>query len=343
MKKFLIALIFLLAILFLFSRFTEVTEMVDILQRAQPEYLALALAAEGLWLLNVGLAYRANYRLLDIHEPLGRMICISTAANSFVGIIAPSGGMSALAVFLSEAKRKGHSSARITVACLLYLLFDYIGLLGAVILGLLVLVRRNKLDWAEITAASILALVALVILMVLYVGFKRPERLGNALAWLAKKANWLASKFKRKDRLEVEEAYSFAEDISAGVAVLRANPRRLLIPVVLGITNKGLLITVLLMLFFAFGVPVSGGTVIGGFALGYLFTIVSITPSGIGMMEGAMTLFLRSLGVNLEEAAILTLGFRAITFWLPFFMGMATFRFLSRQNITAQENPPAEK
>ncbi|KPL73563.1 hypothetical protein ADN00_14565 [Ornatilinea apprima] len=331
MKKFIIAILFLLAIIFVFSRFTEVTEMVDILQRAQPEYLALALLAEGLWLLNVGLAYRVNYRLLDMDKPLKHMVLMSAAANNFVGIIAPSGGMSALAVFLGDAKRNEHSSARVTVACLLYLLFDYIGLLGAVLLGLLVLVRRNRLDWAEITAASILALVALAILMVLYVGFKRPERLGKSLAWLAKKANWLAGKFKRKKRLDVAEAYSFAEDISAGVAVLRANPRQLVIPVILGMTNKGLLITVLLMLFLAFGVPVSGGTVIGGFALGYLFTIVSLTPSGIGMMEGVMALVLRSLGVNLEEAAILTLAFRAITFWLPFIIGMAAFRFLFKE------------
>jgi len=336
LKKFIIALVFLLAIVFLFSRFTEVTEMVDILQRAQPEYLMLALLGEMLWLLNVGLAYRVNYRLLDVHEPLGHMVSISTAANSFVGIIAPSGGMSALAVFLSDAKRKGHSSARITVACLLYLLFDYIGLLGAVVLGLLVLIRRNKLGWAELTAASILALVALVVLSVLYVGLKWPERLGNALAWMAKKTNWLARKLKRKKPLEVEEAYNFAEDINTGVAVLRANPRRLILPVILGVTNKGILITILWMLFLAFGVPISGGTVVGGFALGYLFTIVSLTPSGIGMMEGVMTLTLRSLGVGLEEAAILTLGFRAITFWLPFFIGMGTFRFLSRQNLASE-------
>lgn len=336
MKKFIIAILFLLAIIFVFSRFTEVTDMVDILRRAQPEYLALALLAEGLWLLNVGLAYRVNYRLLDIHKPLKHMVLMSAVANNFVGIIAPSGGMSALAVFLGDAKRNEHSSARVTVACLLYLLFDYIGLLGAVLLGLLVLVRRNRLDWAEITAASILALVALAILLVLYVGFKWPERLGKTLAWLAQKANWLAGKFKRQKRLEVAEAYSFAEDISAGVAVLRANPRQLVIPVILGMTNKGLLITVLLMLFLAFGVPVSGGSVIGGFALGYLFTIVSLTPSGIGMMEGVMALVLRSLGVNLEEAAILTLAFRAITFWLPFFIGMAAFRFFSRDSRAGQ-------
>lgn len=336
MKKFIIAILFLLAIIFVFSRFTEVTDMVDILRRAQPEYLALALLAEGLWLLNVGLAYRVNYRLLDIHKPLKHMVLMSAVANNFVGIIAPSGGMSALAVFLGDAKRNEHSSARVTVACLLYLLFDYIGLLGAVLLGLLVLVRRNRLDWVEITAASILALVALAILLVLYVGFKWPERLGKTLAWLAQKANWLAGKFKRQKRLEVAEAYSFAEDISAGVAVLRANPRQLVIPVILGMTNKGLLITVLLMLFLAFGVPVSGGSVIGGFALGYLFTIVSLTPSGIGMMEGVMALVLRSLGVNLEEAAILTLAFRAITFWLPFFIGMAAFRFFSRDSRAGQ-------
>jgi uncharacterized protein (TIRG00374 family) len=62
--------------------------------------------------------------------------------------------------------------------------------------------------------------------------------------------------------------------------------------------------------------------------MGYLFLIISPTPSGIGIVEGVMTLALRSLGIALEDAAILSLVYRGFTFWVPFFFGMATFRQL---------------
>lgn len=92
--------------------------------------------------------------------------------------------------------------------------------------------------------------------------------------------------------------------------------------------NKVILISILSLLFLAFGLKFDLGVVVSGFTLGYLFTIISPTPSGIGVMEGMMTLALNSLGVELESAAILTLAFRAITFWVPFFWGMVAFRAL---------------
>jgi len=86
------------------------------------------------------------------------------------------------------------------------------------------------------------------------------------------------------------------------------------------------------LLFFAFEIPVEVGVVVCGFAIGYIFTILSPTPSGIGVMGGVMTLSLTSLGLKLEEAAIVTLAFRAISFWIPFFVGMGTFQVLTRRH-----------
>ena len=117
-----------------------------------------------------------------------------------------------------------------------------------------------------------------------------------------------------------------------GLSSLPNRPRGLLKPLFLAFLNKGLLICVLLCSFLAFQVPFSGGTIIGGFAIGYLFMIVSPTPAGIGVVDGALPLVLRSLRVVWSQAVIITLTYRAMTFWVPLSFGAMAFRALHLKN-----------
>ena len=98
------------------------------------------------------------------------------------------------------------------------------------------------------------------------------------------------------------------------------------------LNNKAILIVIMLLMFLAFKVPFSAGTIIGGFAIGYLFLIVSITPSGIGIMESVLALALNSLGVAWSQAVIITLAYRAVTLWFPLAMGAWAFRYLQKES-----------
>ena len=69
----------------------------------------------------------------------------------------------------------------------------------------------------------------------------------------------------------------------------------------------------------------------GGFAIGYLFLIVSPTPSGLGVVEGVMTVVLSTLRVPLGAAALITLTYRAVTFWFPLAVGGVAFRILQQK------------
>ena len=80
--------------------------------------------------------------------------------------------------------------------------------------------------------------------------------------------------------------------------------------------------------FLAFEVPFSAGTIIAGFSMAYLFLIVSPTPSGIGIVEGLMPVALSSLNVNWSQSVVITLLYRAVTFWFPLGVGAWAFRTL---------------
>jgi uncharacterized protein (TIRG00374 family) len=76
---------------------------------------------------------------------------------------------------------------------------------------------------------------------------------------------------------------------------------------------------------------------VGGFSIGYLFLIVSPTPSGLGIVEGMLTVALNTLRVKLDAAVLITLAYRALTFWFPLAVGGVAFRLLQGK----QKNRPA--
>lgn len=330
MRKLVIALVLMVGIMFVLTQLAEIEDIVHTLQQGDWRFLVLAFLVEMIWLVNIGTSFHSIYRILGVEEKLGRLILMASAAN-FVNIVAPSAGIGGIAVFISEAHDKEYSAGRVTVASTLFVLFDYIGFLFILTLGFLVLIRRDQLTASEIVASTVIVLVAIALATLLYLGVRSEQKLAQILAWLAGGINKIVRPFRgarKGDYLSRERAHTFAHEIAAGVKEMHANTRDLIIPVLLGINSKVLQILLLFCVFLAFNVPVSIGTLIAGYCVAYLFTIVSPTPSGVGIVEGVMTLALRSFFIPLGTAAVLTLAYRAFTFWLPLLIGMGAFRRL---------------
>ena len=156
----------------------------------------------------------------------------------------------------------------------------------------------------------------------LLLGLWRPQWLHRLLTWVQKLANRMARLFKRPDFLD--EAWverNTAEFTEAAMAIAaqpdapNTGPSRL--PLLAHLVD----LTSLFFLFLAFQQNVHFGVLVAGYAMGILFWIVSITPQGIGVVEGMMTLVFTSLGVPIEHATVIALAFRGLTFWLPLGIG----------------------
>lgn len=340
-RKLLIAVILLLAVYFVIGQFSEVQAVVETLKRGDWRFLLLALGLQILWLINVAASYQSIYRALGIHEELKEMFMLAATAN-FVNVVAPSVGMGGMAVFITQARHREYSPARAAIAGALYVFFDYSGFLALLALGILVLIRRNNLTATEVAASLILLVIASLLGFLLYLGMRSEQAFGKALAFLAHLVNRVLRPFLPHDSLSEERARHFAHDAVAGMRQIRSNPENLLRPVLLALSNKILMTLVLWMVFLAFKVPASIGTVVAGSAIAYLFFIVSPTPSGVGIVEGALTLGLRSMYVPLEAAAVIALAYRGFTFWLPLLIGMATFRRLGATPPPALPAPTPE-
>lgn len=329
MRKFIVALLLLVGVVFVFARFAELQSIYETLRRGDWRYLLVALGVQLLWLVNIAALFRVIYRALGIEEKMTRLALMSAAAT-FANVVAPSVGMSGVAVFISEAKRKGYSAARATLAGVLYVLFDYAGFLCVLALGLIVLFRRNDLNLPELIASFILFSLAVILASLLYLGMHSASAFGTALAKMARWVNRLLFPFLRRQYLSEQRAIEFAHDASEGLRALRQKPKDLILPLLLALSSKTLLIFVLFMMFMAFEVPFSIGTLIAGFSIGYLFLIISPTPAGLGFVESGLTLALASMYVPLSEATVVVMAYRGYTFWLPLAIGGLALRWLNR-------------
>jgi uncharacterized protein (TIRG00374 family) len=187
----------------------------------------------------------------------------------------------------------------------------------------------------EVIASLIFVGIAVGLAILLYLGTRSEHALGNALAWLTRRVNWFARPFLRGDKrvyIPESRAYAFAADTAEGLSELRSNPRCLVPPVLLALCSKALWILILSLVFMAFSVPISIGTLIAGFTIALLFMIVSPTPSGVGIVEGTLTLTLASFYIPLADAAVVAITYRAITFWVPLLVGMFAMRWLAKKD-----------
>lgn len=329
MRKFIITLIFLLAVLFVIARFTEMQDVGAVLSEGNLWYIGLAVLVLLVWILNLGYTYTAIFRVIDVQVKPLYMARVAVAAY-FISIIAPSAGLSGAAYLLADARNQGRSAGRTAVAGVLYVMLEYIATLVVLTFGLGEMARRNNLHWTEVTASMILLAGALGVGVLLYLGMKSATLLARVLSWSARTINRIVRPFIHHEYLSEARAYSFSLEAAEGIGMLKQNPSLVWRPIFHALVNKALLMVILTLTFLAFNVPFTMEVVVAGFSIAYLFLIVSPTPGGIGIVEGVLTVALGSLKVPLEAAAVITLAFRGITYWLPLFIGMISFRTLHR-------------
>jgi glycosyltransferase 2 family protein len=329
MRKFLFALILLVGVIFIIASLAEVQAIYETLQRGDWRFLFMAILVQILWLFNVAASYCSIFSALQLKERFINLVPMSAAAF-FFNTVAPSGGLSGLGVFINQARIHNYSPARATVAGAIYIFIEYVSFLVILAFGLTILFRRNSLDGEEIVASAMIVGLAIFKATLLYLGAHSSDRLGRFLARLVGLVNRILRPFLRREYLSETRAYSFASDISGGIQLVLQNPKKMILPGLLGLSKQLVLIAVLYLTFLAFRVNVTPLTVVAAFSIGTLFVHISPTPSGLGVVEGMMTLGLRSMGIPIGAAVVVTLAYRAFTFWFPFFIGLVSVRFLDR-------------
>lgn len=330
MRKILLIIFFFAAAAIAILSLGELERTWRTLQRADFGFMALAILLLLSWTLNDAFGYRSLYRVMDVREKYGHLILLSSA-TSFINVVAPSGGFGGVAVFVDDAGKRGHPRGLAAAVGALYLFLDYAAFMVILAMGWTIYIRRNDLKPGEITASFIMLAIVLGLGSLIYIGSRSGEQLGRILSRIAHRINRFLWPLVRKEYFHEIAAHEFGVEVAEGLSILRVKQHGIVVPFLFALNGKFLQTLILGVTFLAFNVPFTPGTIIAGFASAYLFLIVSPTPYGIGVVETLLPLALTSLGVAWEDAVIITLTYRGITFWIPLILGGISFRVLQRR------------
>jgi phosphatidylglycerol lysyltransferase len=227
---------------------------------------------------------------------------------------------------------------------LLMLVLDF-GVLALIVLAdLVVLWTLRDLYAYQVVAALILVIFVGAMAAALTLGLWRPQWLRAGLDLLQSAVNWIGRLIRRPQLLDAAwSARNTEEFVIAAQAVLE-RPLALLWTLVVATIAHGVNLASLYALFYAFRQPADFGVVLTGYAMTILFFIVSPTPNGVGIVEGLVPVIYTSIGLPLATATVISLTYRALTFWVPMLGGFFLLRRLSlfappERSLAEQEQP----
>mgnify|MGYP001030027966 CR=1 FL=1 len=307
------------------TRFTEIQKLLDVLAQGQWEWVLAAVLLQALFFVVYAALYQAAFHTVEVESRVSELIPV-LLSSWFLTVVAPSGGASTAALFADDAARRGQSPVRAAAGTVLVLLADFSSFVVILAIGLLYLFGQHSLQLYHILGSVVLFSFIAALSALLLLGVWQPDRLRYFLHWVQRNANALAQQLRRPDWLPADWADRIADEaIDASLAMV-TYPQRLMRTLAVALLAHLVNLASLYALFRAFQEPIQFGPLVAGFAVGELFLVVSPTPMGIGVMEGAMILVYNSLGIATEKAAVVTLAFRGLSLWLPLFIGFFLLR-----------------
>jgi hypothetical protein len=328
-------ILLILSVIFIyliFKQFGDLARAVTTLSLGSWYFILPVAGIQVLAIVNKGAFYQTLYDYFNVKDTLWHHIKMSLAAN-FLNLAAPTGGLSGMAVFVAEAKRHAVPKSRSTFINFFGYFLYYAVFTLVLLFGLFYLMLNHQLYQYQIVTASILFGMIFLIVIVVIAVVEEAARLNKLFSLVAKFINFITRIFSKKKFFQKEDISALSKEIHSCILFIQKNWKALWLPVFHVFLSEAIDIMTLYYLFLAFKYPIYPGILITAYAICVLFTLVSITPGGIGVVEAAMLFVLSNMGVPVELAAVAVLGFRIIGYWVPFGLGFLSFRSLQGEKI----------
>jgi glycosyltransferase 2 family protein len=324
-----IALVVIFGLMFS-SHFHDLADVVEVLQRGQPGWLGIAVVLQLVWFLNQAVLYQSIYHMLGLPARTAQLLPVVLASN-FLNFVTPSASLGAVALFLDDAQQRGLDPGKVALASVVRLVLNLVWFGLLLTFTLVVLAMRMELLVEYLIAASVLLAAAALVIGALVLAALLPDRLAQLLGWLGGLADRLGGAVLHRDLKGEDRARRFGKQFGEAARALLAGRRRLprvwLHIMLFDALQLGVLYA-MLRAFPADGAAVGPVTLIVVFTLGVLFSVVAVTPQGLGMVEVTLLGAFTMVGLSMGRAAIVVLAYRGFSFWAPLLVGLGALRWV---------------
>jgi uncharacterized protein (TIRG00374 family) len=236
-----------------------------------------------------------------------------------VNITTPTAGLGSTLLFSHDAKKHDESPTKAAAAVLLIMGVESLGFSAFLVFSIIYLSLGGGLGTTELISTFLFIGLNTFLLFLFTTALTESRLLLKILSRLEQ----LLNKF-RKNKV-TGWAETLNGELTEMAHAIVKKPKLVARAVFYQAMANATSIASLYLLFAAFSVYPKFGIVVSGYAITYLFKIISPSPEGIGISEGAMVIIYTSFGIPLLTATAIALTFRLISFWIPLAFGFFFF------------------
>ena len=309
--------------------FAEIKGDIDLFIKVHPAWLALALAAQlGTYLFNAiicrgllrSFASQTHIRIKELFQ--------ASIVTLFINQTIPSVNLSGNIYFFNFLKKRGVAEESAFSLMFLELLTFYTAVVCIILILLFtcLFLKGIPLYFTFIFLGGIAAFILFAILIGLL-------GKGKTVVLLLKKLSGI--RFLKKS-ISKFKTIPF-DGIKNPWQVFREHPQLVFLTIIFHTCIFLSDSLTVFALFHGLGVHVPFLSVFVGFVLTKIISLLPFTPGALILYEGSMTFFYVHFGVPVAVAAVVTLLYRALSFWLPIPVGFFLYRRL--QHSSDQKDP----
>jgi len=314
----------------------EAKQIISEFRTARPPFIAATAVVEVLFVLNLTFFYVTTFWATGLRASVWRFVFI-TQASYFVNLVSKTGGIGGIAFYIQEARRTDQPVARVSAAYMAAYVLGYAAFIVVLVAALILLYLQGSLTKAEIIASLIITAIILVAGAVPVAAISSRRALERVYLLAVRPMNWFARLLRRPPLVDVESARASAGELYDAITFVRRRPAKYVLPLVHALGVEVLAAALLYLMAHAVHANISVQQALSAYAISLLFSLVAITPSGLGFVEVSLSVLLVSFGVDKSTAIAAAIGYRAFEFWLPVALGAGSLPVLHRIQRISQE------
>ncbi len=295
---------------------SELAETSTALGRLRWGLVVLAAAAEGGSFLAFALLQRKMLRAGGVDVAIGPVAAITLAANAIANSI-PAGSAIAPVYTFRQFRHRGADQALAGWAVVATFVAESIALTVVAAIG--ATVAR-----AERASPDLIGIIVTVLILAVAMGVVFVQKGG-----LVRTASAVLHLSQRLTRWPRGELAAHIDSIIHRLTVVRLSPGQMVAALRLGLANWLLDCGCLAISFLAEGAGVPWRGLLLAYSAGQLAANLPITPGGLGVVEGSLTIAIVAYGGAARSTVVAVLLYRVLSFWLALLIGWGAWVWLA--------------
>lgn len=319
-KKIIFFVVLIIFVWIAVNRFGKTEEIVRVLASGKWYWIVAAVICQLFFYPFYARFAEKVFHIFDVNLTQKNILPVYLASK-FTDVALPIASVGKFAIFIRNGKKFNISPLNAGIGIGFVLFFEVLAFtVLSVFTILILLVFNNPPIYVVITLLILIAIMSLVVWFLIRRSIsKKPV---NRFFMLGIR---VLLKFAKKGAVVEEDIQKVFSEIGKD---LQSGKEKLWPTFKLAFVTHLINLFTFAFIFLAFSGHFDFMAILATYVAGILFTIISVTPQGVGVAETVMIATMRSFGVDFSVAAVITLAFRGLLYWLPLFIGFYYFSHL---------------